>query len=121
MYSVADIPEREVTDHSTMRVFRGQNLMVGFSRLDPAIDELSPYAHPWEQITLVTRGSCDLLVGDRVRSVSEGDVFAVPPGVDHGVRVTSESACELLDCWPLVERYLDYTDYQDEFADAGSR
>lgn len=117
VYSKEDIPARDVTEHSTMQVFRGQNLMVGFSTLSPELDEISPYAHPWEQITLVTRGSCEVLVDDRRFEATEGDVFAVPPGVDHGVRVTSNTECELVDFWPLVEEYLPYTDYQREFDD----
>lgn len=115
VYNVEDIPEWDVTEHSSMQVLRGQNLMVGFSTLGPDLDELSPYSHPWEQITMVTQGSCELLVGEQVTSVSEGDVFAVPPAVEHGVRVTSDTDCKLIDFWPLVERYLDYTAYQNEF------
>jgi len=120
LYNRDEIPEEEITDHSTMQVFRGQNLMLGFCTLTPEIDEFAPYSHPWEQITMVTRGTCDVLVGDEVMSASQGDVFAVPPNVEHAVRVTGDEECELVDFWPLVEEYLEYTAYQDEFADEDS-
>ncbi|WP_266081339.1 cupin domain-containing protein [Haladaptatus caseinilyticus] len=95
-------------------------MMVGFSTLSPEIDEFSPYTHPWEQITMVTRGTCDVLIGGAVQSASKGDMFAIPPNVEHAVRVTSDKDCELIDIWPLVEDYLEYTEYQDEFGDVDS-
>lgn len=115
VYNVEDIPELEVAGGSTMQVFRGMDLMVGFSSLDPELDELSTYSHPWEQITFVRKGTCEVLVGDETTTAEPGDVFAVPPGVDHAVRPTSEEQCKLIDFWPLVEDYLDQTEYQDEF------
>lgn len=117
VYNVEDIPEIEVAGGSTMQVFRGLDLMLGFSSLDPALDELSAYSHPWEQITFVRQGTCEVLIGDETTTAESGDVFTVPPDVDHAVRPTSEEECKLLDFWPLVEGYLEHTEYQDEFAD----
>jgi mannose-6-phosphate isomerase-like protein (cupin superfamily) len=117
VYNVEEIPGMEVAGGSTMKVFRGLDLMLGFSSLDPDLDELSAYSHPWEQLTFVRQGTCEVLIGDETTTAEAGDVFAVPPGVDHAVRPTSEEKCELIDFWPLVEGYLDQTEYQDEFAD----
>jgi hypothetical protein len=46
VYNVEEIPGMEVAGGSTMKVFRGLDLMLGFSSLDPDLDELSAYSHP---------------------------------------------------------------------------
>lgn len=115
VYSAADIPAAEVIEGATMRVFRGLDQMLGFSTLQPGLEVEDTYSHPWEQITLVREGTCEVTVADETFAAGPGDVFFVPPGVEHAVEPTSEEPCELLDVWPVREDYLEGTDYQREF------
>jgi len=64
---------------------------------------------------MVLEGDCRFEVGGTTIDVSEGDVFVVPPDVDHGVEPTTDEPCRLLFTGPLRKDYLPHTEYQPEF------
>lgn len=109
-----EVPEREVREGVTIRMFRGLNLTMSWVRIEPGM-ETRPHAHPWEQIVHVLEGSADFHVGDEVVSVSAGDVFLIPPDVEHYEEPNSDEPCLLMDIWQLREGFLDLTAYQREF------
>jgi mannose-6-phosphate isomerase-like protein (cupin superfamily) len=43
---------------------------------------------------LILEGTCDITVGDEVRSFQPGDYFAIPLHINHNVRVTSTMPCK---------------------------
>lgn len=45
---------------------------------------------------LVLEGSCDILIGEEVHSLSAGSYFAIPPNNPHIVKVTSQVICKII-------------------------
>lgn len=63
------------------------------------------HRHPHRQVTFVERGSFEVQVGDRKRTLSAGDCFFIPPEVDHGVVALEEGS--LIDVFnPAREDFL---------------
>lgn len=116
VYNLEDIPGFDIRTGVTQQVFRGLDLLVGFTTIEPEM-EAKPHSHPWEQITIIFEGQCDFTVGDETFAVEEKDVFFIPPDVEHYAEPNSEEPCINLDLWALREDYLPRTDYQTEFVD----
>jgi quercetin dioxygenase-like cupin family protein len=114
VYNRSDIPERRRGESVTLQRFRGLDVNVGFVTKDVDTEPGEPHAHPWEQINYVLKGSCTFSVNGEALVVTEGDIFLIPPGVDHAY-VSSDECCTLLTVSPLREDYLKDVEYQDEF------
>lgn len=113
VYNIDDMPATEIRDGVSQKVFRGLDSLIGITTLEPGL-ETAPHSHPWEQVAYIMEGSCEFYVGDRSVHVAEGDMFVIPPGVDHYADPTEESVVNL-DVWPLREDYLPRSKYQKEF------
>lgn len=50
------------------------------------------HRHPQEQVTLIERGTVELIVGGSLRRLREGDWSVVAPDVEHGIRAGAEGA-----------------------------
>jgi|HubBroStandDraft_6_1064221.scaffolds.fasta_scaffold837241_2 quercetin dioxygenase-like cupin family protein len=62
----------------------GSNLAVTWVDVEPR-GRQDPHRHDPEQAYVIVRGSGTMRVGDEERTVREGDVVFVPPGVVHGI------------------------------------
>jgi quercetin dioxygenase-like cupin family protein len=109
-----DIPQRKVREGVYQRMFRGLNLTMSWVRIEPGM-ETRPHSHPWEQVVFVVEGTADFHVDGEHISVEEGDVFFIPPNVEHYEEPNSDEPCILMDIWQMREGFLDLTDYQTEF------
>lgn len=116
VYHIDDIPTHDTREGVQSRAFRGVDTMVGIGTLHPEM-EAKPHSHPWEQVVYIVDGECDFHVGDEVVSVEEGNIFVIPPDVEHCAETTSDEPCLNMDIWPLREDYLYRTEYQNEFVD----
>lgn len=114
VYNRSEIPERRRGDSVTLQRFRGLDVHVGFVAKEPDSEPGDPHDHPWEQINYVLDGSCTFNVDGEDLDVEEGDIFLIPPGVEH-TYVSSEEACTLMTVSPLREEYLENVEYQEEF------
>lgn len=113
VYNIDELPEATLREGVHQKVLRGFDTLLGFTTLEPGCDTAA-HSHPWEQVAIILEGGCDFHVGGNVVEVGEGDVFVIPPGVEHYAEPTTED-CLNMDVWPLREDYLSRTDYQDEF------
>lgn len=50
------------------------------------------HSHPQEQMGMVRLGEFELTIGNETRCVKEGDIFLIPAGVPHSVRVGDKPA-----------------------------
>ncbi|MFC7133261.1 MULTISPECIES: cupin domain-containing protein [Salinibaculum] len=115
VYSVFDdIPERKVRKGVYQKMFRGLNMTMSWVRIEPDM-ETRPHSHPWEQVVFVVEGTADFHIDGEQISVEEGDVFFIPPNVEHYEEPNSDEPCILMDIWQMREGFLDLTDYQTEF------
>lgn len=114
VYNIEDIPGFDIRQGVEQKIFRGIDLMLGFTTLEPGM-QAKPHSHPWEQITIIFEGQCDFTVGNETIAVEEKDVFFIPPGVDHYAEPNSDEPCVNLDLWALREDYVHRAKYQSEF------
>ncbi len=68
------------------RTFWGENLMFSLVELD-AHAVIPSHSHPHEQGTYLLSGGFEATVGGETRWVGPGELFIVPGGVEHSVRV----------------------------------
>lgn len=113
-YSRYELPTVEKREGVTQAYFRGLDILVGFTMIEPSKSPSEPHSHPWEQINYVLEGSCRFHVGDDVIDISEGDIFVIPPNVPH-TSEPPEERCTIQFISPLREDYLSETSYQKEF------
>ena len=113
VYNRSELPATEKREGVEQQYFRGMNTLVGFTTAEAGITG-QPHHHPWEQINFVVEGSCEFRVGDEVAAVREGDIFVIPPDVEHNVE-SVESSVTICFISPLREDYLPKTAYQEEF------
>jgi quercetin dioxygenase-like cupin family protein len=115
-YNWRDIPERELRKGLTQRVFRGDNVVVGYNTLHSGMKTM-PHSHVYEQIFMLLRGRVRLHVADQVFDLVEGSVVRIPPNVEHwaeGPEAGQEPAINM-DIWtPLRPDYAAYTSYQTD-------
>lgn len=116
VYNIDEIPTFDTREGVESRAFRGVDTLVGIASLYPEM-ERKPHRHPWEQVVCILEGECNFHVDDEVVSVSKGDMFVIPPDVEHCAETTSDEPCLNMDIWPLREDYVYRTEYQEEFLD----
>lgn len=113
VYNRSTLPVTEKRPGVEQQYFRGLDTLIGFTRVQPGI-EPQPHHHPWEQLNFVLEGECDFRVGDEVVTITEGDMFVIPPGVSHATESVSE-VTTICFIGPLREDYARETAYQTEF------
>jgi quercetin dioxygenase-like cupin family protein len=72
----------------------------------PTAEPDPPHSHPHEQMSYVVAGELIVHVGDEQTRLGPGDIFAVPPDIQHTVQLLSEHV-RLVDVFtPLREEFL---------------
>ncbi|MCO8267149.1 AraC family ligand binding domain-containing protein [Haloferax sp. AB510] len=118
VYNLDEIPPYNIRQGVDLHIFRGVDTLLSTATIEPDTElETNPHSHPWEQIVYIIQGSVYYNVGDERIHVSEGDMFLIPPDVEHYAEQDPE--CEEtvinLDVFPMREDYAEHTDYQREF------
>ena len=118
-YNWKTIPVRESRKGIMQRVFRGDDVLIGYSELHPHMDP-SPHSHPYEQIFMIVKGRVKLHVGEQVIPCVEGSVVRIPPNVVHWAEPPSpeDGVAINMDIWtPYRPDFGQFTAYQtDEFS-----
>lgn len=57
---------------------------------------MGPHRHPFEAKALILRGSIDIECGGQRRHYAEGDVFHLPPEVEHEESYGPQGVCYLV-------------------------
>ena len=61
-----------------------------------AIPDGQSHHHDYEQATLWLKGRCRITIGDEVMEVGPGDLYFIPPNVEHGNKIL-EGPCLVVD------------------------
>jgi quercetin dioxygenase-like cupin family protein len=120
VYNWKEIPVRESRKGIFQRVFRGNNVLIGYSELHPNMDP-SPHSHPYEQIFMILKGRVQLHVGDECFTCTAGSVIRIPPNVVHWSDPPdpADGAALNMDIWtPYRPDFGAFTSYQTDKFDA---
>ncbi len=95
---------KELLPGIVTRTFWGDKMLVSLVDLEPNA-AIPPHSHPHEQVGMVLRGEMELTIGGETRMVKVGDVYVVPGGTLHSVRMGTES-CQVVEMFaPVREEY----------------
>jgi quercetin dioxygenase-like cupin family protein len=95
---------RELLPGITTRTFWGERMLLSLVDL-AAHASIPTHSHPHEQVGMVVKGGMELTIAGETRAVKVGDIYVVPGGVEHSVRVGDEP-CQLLEAFaPVREEY----------------
>lgn len=95
---------KELLPGISSRTFWGERMLL--SLVDLAARATIPtHSHPHEQLGIVVQGEMELTVAGETRLVKVGDVYVVPGGVEHSVRM-GDAACQVAETFaPVREEY----------------
>jgi len=97
-------PFKDLLSGVHARTFWGENLLLALVDLDPEA-VIPTHSHPHEQGGIVLEGEMEFTIADEVRQVKPGDLYIIPGGVEHSVRVGPQ-AVRVLDIFsPVREEY----------------
>lgn len=95
---------RELLPGIRTRTFWGERMLLSLVDLDPHA-LIPPHSHPHEQLGIVVAGEMELTVAGETRRVEVGDVYIIPGGVEHSVRLGAQ-ACQVAETFaPVREEY----------------
>ncbi len=118
-YNWKTIPVRESRKGIMQRVFRGNDVLIGYSELHPHMDP-SPHSHPYEQIFMIVQGRVRLHVGEQVITCTPGSVVRIPPNVEHWAEppLPEDGVAINMDIWtPYRPDFGRFTAYQTDHFD----
>jgi quercetin dioxygenase-like cupin family protein len=103
-YNPADRTPKELFPGAISRTFWGDKMLMSLLELAPGC--LVPrHSHPHEQAGIVLEGEFEITIGDETRIVKEGEIFIIPGGVEHSVKVGDKPARALDIFSPVREEY----------------
>ena len=103
-YNSAERTPKELLPGMLGRSFWGDKMLLNLLELAPhAVVPL--HSHPHEQAGIMLEGEMEFTIGGETRLVKPGDIFIIPGGVEHSVRVL-DKPCKALDIFsPVREEY----------------
>ena len=84
------------------RPFWGENLMLVVVDLE-AYAVVKTHNHPQEQAGMVLNGEIEFTIAEETRVLKTGDVYMIPGGIEHSVKVGSEPVQVLDVFYPIRE------------------
>ena len=103
-HNPADRTPKELFPGALARTFWGEQLLLSYLDLAPG-SFVPPHSHPHEQAGIVLSGELEFIIGDETRMVKTGEIFIVPGGVEHSVKV-GDAPARVLDIFsPVREEY----------------
>ena len=96
--------QKELLAGVRARTFWGENMLLAIVDLDA--DAVIPtHSHPHEQGGIVLQGEMEFTIAGETRQVKPGDVYIIPGGVEHSVKVGPQPT-RVLDIFsPVREEY----------------
>ena len=86
------------------RTFWGENLMLAVVDLD-ANATIPAHSHPHEQGGIVLEGELEFNIAGEMKQVHPGDLYIIPGGIEHSVKV-GPAAARVMDIFsPVREEY----------------
>ncbi len=87
------------------KVFHAGGCTVVLNAVEPG-NQPKLHTHPHEQVVYILQGEADFTVGSKIFKMGSGSVFAIPPNVEHFIKVAGQDTCMNLDIF--VPRREDY-------------
>ena len=95
---------KELFPGAIARTFWGEKLLLSYLDLAPGCF-VPLHSHPHEQAGMVLEGELEFTIGDETRIVKAGEIFIIPGGVEHSVKVGDTPARALDIFSPVREEY----------------
>ncbi len=103
-YSTKDRKPKEIVKGGRIRTFWGKNTLLSYVDIDPNVEVLR-HTHTQEQSGIMLEGNMEMRIGDEVAVLSPGDLYIIPPGVEHYAK-TCASKAKVLDTFgPIRDDY----------------
>lgn len=116
MYNWNEIPSRELRRGLIQRIFRGNQVAIGYNLLHPGMTT-SPHSHDFEQLFLLLQGRVKLHVGEQVFDCGAGTVIRIPPHTTHWAESPrpEDGVAVNMDVFsPIRPDYYELTKYQTD-------
>lgn len=116
VYNWNDIPSRELRRGIIQRVFRGNQVVIGYNLLHPGM-ATNPHSHDFEQLFLLLSGRVKLHIGEQVFDCGPGTIVRIPPHTMHWAespRPEDGIAVNMDIFSPIREDYYELTAYQTD-------
>ena len=95
---------KQVMNGMSIRTFWGERVLLSVVDLEPGA-EVPLHTHAHEQAGMVLVGTAEFTIGGETRTLGAGDLYVIPGGVEHGLKVGS-GPCRALDIFsPVREEY----------------
>lgn len=105
-YDPKERPEKQIITGVRARPVCGKNLMLAVVDLD-ANAVLPAHSHPHEQGGIVLHGELEFDIAGETKILHPGDLYIIPGGVEHSVKVGPDPA-QVLDIFsPVREEWMD--------------
>ena len=100
-----ELPVTKIRDGAERRLGHTDNLMiVVVDFYDAPQEHPDPFhAHPHEQVSYVAEGEVVVILGDHETRLGPGDIFLVPSGQPHTIRLLTRHA-RLVDCFTPIRQ-----------------
>jgi len=97
--------------------FRGDDALVVFNSIDPAMTRAEPHSHPLDQLVLTVTGTQMLEIDGQVMECGPGTVVRVAANARHTGWPVGDRPVLNIDIFsPAREDYLFLTEYQTQYA-----
>lgn len=103
-YNPAERTPKELFPGVVARTFWGEKILLSYLDLAPGCF-VPPHSHPHEQAGIVLEGELEFTIGGETRIVKTGELFIIPGGVEHSVKVGDAPARALDIFSPVREAY----------------
>ena len=87
------------------KVFHASGCTIVLNAVEPG-NQPKPHSHPSEQIVSILQGEADFTVDSKLLKLVSGSLLAIPPNVEHFIKVVGHEACMNVDVF--VPRREDY-------------
>jgi len=85
---------RQIAPGIKIFVAWGEKIMMSFVSFSPN-SSIPKHSHYHEQMGTVLKGQIEFVIADEARLLKEGDVYLIPPNVEHSARSFGKQALAL--------------------------
>jgi quercetin dioxygenase-like cupin family protein len=105
-YNPKERPSKKFAPGLRSRTFWGEKMLTALVDLEAETD-LPSHSHPNEQISIILQGELEVTIAGETKTLSQGELFIVPPGVEHSVRTGSKQV-QVMDVFSPVREEFKY-------------
>jgi quercetin dioxygenase-like cupin family protein len=99
-----ELKRKEIASGVQIGTVSGEKMMISYVKLVPH-SEVPLHNHPHEQVGIILEGSMEFTIGNEKRICKKGDMYVIPGGIMHGVKVLEEPSVAMDIFAPPREEY----------------